>query len=220
VLPDAIQSQRCRNGNRRPHSPRLLAGCGLSLLLHLITVAALIRHPEQVAAAALDAADVTIVIELPASPPPPIPASTVAPIAPGANAPVRRQHAVRIPFPLGSGIPLFFDLPPARAPTRVAVAPPPGPRAVPREVHDEFPELPGPLRVPGAHHDVDATICVSETGTVTSIAVASAGVPLLEQALGAAIRTWRYRALQVDGRPRPFCHGIVFAYRMGLDAGV
>jgi protein TonB len=80
-------------------------------------------------------------------------------------------------------------------------------------ITDSFPNLPEPLRLRGARHLVIAEICVSVTGAVTDVRIASQPVarPLVE-ALNAALLTWRYRPWLVDGVATPFCHAVRIAY--------
>jgi hypothetical protein len=184
-------------------------------------LAVLIRRPGAVAAAALDAetegvvATVTLILPLL----PNAPTSPVRDRAPGLSTRSARRAPRLAPLMMPAPRPppalhANGSAPPATQPLFLSASVAQGLR-----VHDEFPELPGPLRVPGAHHDVTATICVSETGVVTTVAITSAGVPLLETVLATAIRSWRYRPCQIGGAARPFCHDIAFAYRMGSSAG-
>jgi outer membrane biosynthesis protein TonB len=181
--------------------------------VHATTVALLIRQPAPLAAAALDVGDVAIAVILPA----PATVAAATPDAPARGGGQRLRSARR-----GPRLRPAPAAPPAPGPTAIAAAPPPlflsAGAAQALRVHDEFPELPDPLRRPGAHHDVTATICVAETGVVTTVAIASTGAPPLEAALATAIRSWRYRPFLVAGVARPFCHDIAFAYRMALSA--
>jgi outer membrane biosynthesis protein TonB len=188
----------------------------MSLLVHTIIVVLLIRQPASVAETALDLGEVAIAVMLPA---PATVAAAPTPDAPARGGGQRLRSARR-----GPRLRPAPAAPAAPGPTASATSPAPPPlflsagAAQALRVHDEFPELPDLLRRPGAHHDVTATICVAETGAVTTVAFASTGTPLLEAALATAIRSWRYRPCLVAGVARPFCHDIAFAYRMAMSA--
>jgi hypothetical protein len=79
-------------------------------------------------------------------------------------------------------------------------------------VYDVYPAPPEPLRA-GVVHVLLADICVSDRGLVSDVSMAPGGAAALESALRAAIRTWRYRPLLLDGVPTPFCHPMRFIYR-------
>jgi periplasmic protein TonB len=198
----------------------LLSGCGLSLVLHGIGVAAVSRPPGRLDAATLD--EISVAVSL-------IESETAADTTPGAAADPEPAPPAPVRLPRAKPRPRLAKAPAALVHAVVEAAgkpadarpPDPGPalltagQAHGLRVYDEFPDLPQPMRIPGAHHDVQATVCVSERGAVSAVKFDTLGLPLLERVLDAAIRTWRYRPWQTNGTARAFCHAIVFAYRVG-----
>jgi hypothetical protein len=201
----------------------LLAGCGLSVLVHVIPVLALIRRPALVAAAPLDSPGVAVSLAVTTRT---IPPAAVDPVDARVHAHARPRAAPVRPGPRSTPAPVIAAATTSEPPA-IATGPLPLDRPVDHgawlnasqaqglRVYDEFPDLPAPLRRAGARLDVTATVCVSQQGLVTSVAIDAAGVPLLEHALGTAVRTWRYHPFEIDGRAQAFCHAIMFAYRMG-----
>jgi hypothetical protein len=78
--------------------------------------------------------------------------------------------------------------------------------------YDVYPAPKEPLPT-GVPQVLAADICVSDRGVVSDVSVAPSGLASLETALRAAIWTWRYRPLLLDGLPTPFCHPMRFIYQ-------
>jgi hypothetical protein len=165
---------------------RLGAAWGFSLLLHGLVLAALSRQPHLPAGAGPDEG------AGPGDPDPPPPPSQQAKLA--------RSPSARA----GSAPPPLIDeeFSPVLLSARAAQG---------LRIHQEFPAEAGALLGPGARPSVAARLCVSESGAVTAVAVAAGGSPRLERALRTALHSWRYRAYEIDGVARPFCHAVLFA---------
>jgi hypothetical protein len=81
-------------------------------------------------------------------------------------------------------------------------------------IYDQFPSLPEPLRNPGARYALLVDVCVSDQGVVSDVTIAQRGAAQLADVLRAAVRTWRYHPLLVNGDARPFCHVLRVDYSM------
>ncbi len=80
---------------------------------------------------------------------------------------------------------------------------------------DYFPPLPAALRQGGARYKAQLEICVATDGHVTEVDFRQHAAPDLDTVLRAAVRSWRYRPLMVNGRPAPFCHQMIVSYELG-----
>jgi outer membrane biosynthesis protein TonB len=77
---------------------------------------------------------------------------------------------------------------------------------------DSFPRLPE-SEWPGFRpYIVKLEICVAEDGRVREAALLSSASARLDPVVLAAAKTWRYRPRLVEGKPTPFCHGVVIKY--------
>jgi TonB family protein len=72
--------------------------------------------------------------------------------------------------------------------------------------YEDYPALPGSLRVWGRVYTVLAQVCVSARGEVSDVAIKRGAAAELDRAVTVAMRSWRYRPRMVEGAPRPFCH--------------
>jgi TonB family protein len=79
-------------------------------------------------------------------------------------------------------------------------------------VYDTFPKLLEQARV--AQAEVIVEVCVSDHGRVNDAVIARGGSSAIDATLRAAIRSWRYRPLLVNGAPTPFCHFMRITYGM------
>jgi len=59
---------------------------------------------------------------------------------------------------------------------------------------------------------VKIEICVAEDGRVREAVLRSSASARLDPVVLAAAKTWQYRPRLVDGKPAPFCHGVVIKY--------
>ena len=58
-------------------------------------------------------------------------------------------------------------------------------------------------------------ICVGADGRVHEAALRSSASARLDPVVLAAAKTWQYRPRLVDGKPAPFCHGVVISTNAG-----
>jgi TonB family protein len=65
-----------------------------------------------------------------------------------------------------------------------------------------------------APYVVVVELCVSEQGDVSDAVLKSSASARLDPVVLAAVMTWRYQPLVVDGAPRPFCHEITIEYTL------
>jgi hypothetical protein len=77
---------------------------------------------------------------------------------------------------------------------------------------DRFPRLPESVWPEWRPYIVRLEICVAEDGRVREAVLRSAASPRLDPLVLAAAKTWQYRPRVVDGKPAPFCHGVVIKY--------
>jgi hypothetical protein len=77
---------------------------------------------------------------------------------------------------------------------------------------DSFPRLPESAWPEWRPYIVKLEICVAEDGRVREAALRSSASARLDPVVLAAARTWQYRPRLVDGKPTPFCHGVVIKY--------
>jgi outer membrane biosynthesis protein TonB len=78
--------------------------------------------------------------------------------------------------------------------------------------HDSFPRLPESVWAEWRPYIVKLEICVAEDGRVGEAVLRSSASTRLDPIVLAAAKTWRYRPRLVDGKPAPFCHGVVIKY--------
>jgi hypothetical protein len=77
-------------------------------------------------------------------------------------------------------------------------------------VYDAFPSLTGD---PAARHQqVVLEVCVSERGLVSRATVGASAMNAFQERVRAAVLTWRYRPLLINGRTIPFCHLLRIIY--------
>jgi outer membrane biosynthesis protein TonB len=79
---------------------------------------------------------------------------------------------------------------------------------------DFFPRLPAALWTERSAYLVALEVCVSEQGWVTEASLRSSASARLDPIVLAAARGWRYRPRLLDGRPAPFCHGVLIRYEV------
>jgi TonB family protein len=85
----------------------------------------------------------------------------------------------------------------------------------PRLKREAEPDYPEDLREQGVHGSVTVRYTVSETGRVTDVSVTrSSGHAALDDSAVAAIRRFRYKPAQQDGKPRPFTLTKRFVFRL------
>jgi outer membrane biosynthesis protein TonB len=79
-------------------------------------------------------------------------------------------------------------------------------------LYQTFPSLPRALWVRGRVYTVRVQMCISAAGDVYDVALRQSASPALDALVISTLRTWRYRARLVDGKPRAFCHPMVLHY--------
>jgi TonB family protein len=79
-------------------------------------------------------------------------------------------------------------------------------------LRDSFPRLPESVWPQWRPYMVKLEICVAEDGRVREAVLRSSASPRLDPVVLAAAKTWQYRPRLVDGKPAPFCHGVVIKY--------
>jgi hypothetical protein len=77
---------------------------------------------------------------------------------------------------------------------------------------DRFPRLPESVWPDWRPYVVKLEICVGADGRVHEAALRSSASARLDPVVLAAAKTWQYRPRLVDGKPAPFCHGVVIKY--------
>jgi hypothetical protein len=77
---------------------------------------------------------------------------------------------------------------------------------------DFFPRLPASLWTERTPYLVALEVCVSAQGWVSEAVLRSSASSRLDAIVLAAARGWRYRPRLQDGRPAPFCHGVLIRY--------
>jgi hypothetical protein len=79
--------------------------------------------------------------------------------------------------------------------------------------YETYPTLPESCGPPGrTSNAVMLEICANELGEVVDVITRRSTAPDYDAFLSNTIRTWRYRPLVVDGRPRSFCHLMIITY--------
>jgi protein TonB len=82
-------------------------------------------------------------------------------------------------------------------------------------VYDVFPTMPLARRgLASAERARTVEVCVSDRGAVSDAVIDGRSNDTFDRTLRAAILTWRYRPLTVNGRPTPFCHLMRVSYRL------
>jgi hypothetical protein len=79
-------------------------------------------------------------------------------------------------------------------------------------IRDRFPRLPESVWPDWRPYIVKLEICVAEDGHVREATLRSSASARLDPVVLAAARTWQYRPRLVDGKPSPFCQGVVIKY--------
>jgi len=77
---------------------------------------------------------------------------------------------------------------------------------------DTFPRLPESVWPEWRPYVVKLEICVGEDGHVREAVLHSSASERLDPVVLAAAKTWQYRPRVVNGKPAPFCHGVVIKY--------
>ena len=77
---------------------------------------------------------------------------------------------------------------------------------------DRFPRLPESVWPDWRPYVVKLELCVGADGRVHEAALRSSASARLDPVVLAAAKTWQYRPRLVDGKPAPFCHGVVIKY--------
>ncbi len=67
-------------------------------------------------------------------------------------------------------------------------------------------KLPPPLARSGETYVAMLKVCVSAQGTVSSVQLMKGATPAIDGQFPSVIGRWRYRPLQLDGVPTPFCY--------------
>jgi TonB family protein len=70
----------------------------------------------------------------------------------------------------------------------------------------------------GVEAEVNAKICVSPTGNVTSVGIV-AGHPAFDDDVKTKVMTWRFRPFLVEGLPRSFCYFAKFVFKPRAKPG-
>jgi TonB family protein len=99
---------------------------------------------------------------------------------------------------------------PAAPPTKAPVIAPDTARAL--RVYDTYPMLLAQASLTRA--EILVEVCVSDHGQVSDAVIAEGGMAAFDHTLRAAIRSWRYRPLVVNGAPTPFCHFMRIKYAL------
>ena len=63
-----------------------------------------------------------------------------------------------------------------------------------------------------APYIVKLEICVGTDGRVRDAVLRSSASARLDPVVLAAAKTWQYQPRLVNGKPAPFCHGVVIKY--------
>src|SRR5262249_3003196 len=144
--------------------------------------------------------------------------TTTAPMA----APPPPPVAVVKPAPQPAAAPAAPPPAPAPAPKPAPAAQPAAPSApvkIPysayvssRRISGEEPRIPPALRSQIEAGSALARICVTTDGRVENVTVLRATTGL-EDSLRTAIRTWRYKPFQLQGRAVPACFDMPFAFK-------
>src|SRR6185436_8725019 len=214
-------------------------GGGLSLLFHAGLPAAVLIRPHLSVTAELTPSTVTIDLQTTVVEERPAPAEPVAPAASRARG-TSRSTARRLPRVMttfASDAPIAAVAsadpgdpreeqegdeptpPPAPVariadepipPTRAPVIAPDTARAL--RVYDTYPMILAQASLTRA--EVLVEVCVSDHGQVSDAVIAQGGMAAFDHTLRAAIRSWRYRPLVVNGAPTPFCHYMRIKYAM------
>lgn len=71
-------------------------------------------------------------------------------------------------------------------------------------------KLPRALEASGQSFTARFRVCVSAQGTVYDVRILKPAGPAIDSQIPTVVRRWRYRPLQVDGRPTPFCYPVVY----------
>jgi hypothetical protein len=95
-------------------------------------------------------------------------------------------------------------------PTKAPVIAPDTARAL--RVYDTYPMLLAQASLTRA--EILVEVCVSDHGQVSDAVIAEGGMAAIDHTLRAAIRSWRYRPLLVNGAPTPFCHFMKIKYAL------
>jgi hypothetical protein len=56
-------------------------------------------------------------------------------------------------------------------------------------------------------------VCVSDAGTVTSVAVLKPSIAIIDQRLPGVIGNWRFKPYLIEGQPVPFCFPMTYSAR-------
>jgi len=77
---------------------------------------------------------------------------------------------------------------------------------------DSFPRLPESVWPEWRPYIVKLEICVGTDGRVREAVLRSSASARLDPVVLAAAKTWQYQPRLVNGKPAPFCHGVVIKY--------
>ena len=77
---------------------------------------------------------------------------------------------------------------------------------------DSFPRLPESVWPEWRPYIVKLEICVGTDGRVRDAVLRSSASARLDPVVLAAAKTWQYQPRLVNGKPAPFCHGVVIKY--------
>lgn len=217
---------------------RTTAASGLSLALHAGLLAVLLHRPQPLMTAALTSPAVTIDVQASTVEERPAPTAPLAPRARGTvRSAARRLPRVLTSFDQHSPLPTEASPvpgdpreeseaeepqpPPAPTVTRIEEEQPAPPTKAPviapdtaraLRVYDTYPMI---LRQASlSRAEVLVEVCVSDHGQVSDAVIAEGGMASIDHTLRAAIRSWRYRPLVVNGAPTPFCHFMRIKYAL------
>jgi protein TonB len=73
------------------------------------------------------------------------------------------------------------------------------------------PKLPRALQESGQTFTARMQICVSAAGAVTSVRILKGAGAAIDGQLPTVVRRWRYRPMQMDGKPIPFCYPATYS---------
>lgn len=75
------------------------------------------------------------------------------------------------------------------------------------------PPFPPSLRKAGTEYAVIAKICVSPTGTVSTVTLMKRADPLLDEGVISTVKTWKFRPLMAGSAAIPFCYPATFQFK-------
>jgi TonB family protein len=197
-----------------------VVGGGLSTLFHLGLLLLLGLEPRPVSLGESGPSTVVIDLQTTSVETPPEPPPAAAASTPAVEQRARRDSgeaqegsdepddgAGSLSAPAAAAI---AEAAPSEPPTKAPIIAPETARAL--RVYDTFPMMLAQNSVSRA--EVMVEVCVSDHGQVSDAIIAQSSLRGMDNTLRAAIRSWRYRPLVVNGAPTPFCHFMRIKYAM------